>query len=76
MGEKFAFSLIKILIYANKGPEYPLAPKQGFNIIPIWVADMNFPTVPTIQEDLIECAKHPMFGYFVPSKEYFYSIIR
>lgn len=55
------------------GPE---APKEGFDIIPMWVADMNFPTVPTIQEAIIERAKHPMFGYFVPRDEYFDSIIK
>lgn len=55
------------------GPE---APKEGFDIIPMWVADMNFPTVPTIQEAIIERAKHPMFGYFLPKKEYFDSIIK
>lgn len=55
------------------GPE---APGEGFDIIPMWVADMNFPTVPTIQEAIIERAKHPMFGYFQPSREYFDSIIR
>ena len=37
---------------------------------------MNFPTVPTIQEAIIERAKHPAFGYFSPSDEYFDSIIR
>ncbi len=54
----------------------PDAPKEGFDIIPMWVADMNFPTVPTIQEAIIERAKHPMFGYFLPKKEYFDSIIK
>ena len=28
----------------------PGAPKEGFDPIPMWVADMNFPTVPTVQE--------------------------
>lgn len=27
--------------------------KEGFDVIPMWVADMNFPTVPTIQEAII-----------------------
>ena len=31
----------------------PGAPKEGFDIIPMWVADMNFPTVPTIPEAII-----------------------
>lgn len=54
----------------------PQGPKEGFDVIPMWVADMNFPTVPTIQEAIIERAKHPMFGYFQPSREYYDSIIR
>lgn len=54
----------------------PDAPKEGFDVIPMWVADMNFPTVPTIQEAMIERAKHPMYGYFDPRKEYFDSIIQ
>ena len=54
----------------------PDPPKEGFDIIPMWVADMNFPTVPTIPEAIIERAKHPAFGYFAPTDEYFDSIIR
>jgi len=53
----------------------PGAPKKGFDAIPMWVADMNFPTVPTVQEAVIERAKHPMFGYYTPSYEYYKSII-
>ena len=56
--------------------EAPGLPKEGFDVIPMWVADMNFPTVPSIQEAVIERVKHPAFGYFVPSEEYFDSIIR
>ena len=58
---------------------YGIAPKgeikEGFDLIPMWVADMNFPTVPTICEAMIERAKHPAFGYFAPKKEYYDSII-
>ena len=50
-------------------------PKEGVDVIPMWVADMNFPTVPTIQEAIIERAKHPMFGYYRPTKEYYRAII-
>ena len=45
--------------------------KSGFSRIPMWVADMNFPTVPTIPEAIIERAKHPAYGYFSPREEYF-----
>ena len=59
---------------------YGIAPvgkiKEGFDLIPMWVADMNFPTAPTICEAIIERAKHPAFGYFGPRKEYYDSIIR
>lgn len=49
--------------------------REGFDVIPMWVADMNFPTVPTIPEAIIERAKHPAYGYFNPTEEYFESII-
>lgn len=49
--------------------------KEGFDLIPMWVADMNFPTVPTIPEAMIERAKHPAYGYFDPRQEYYDSII-
>lgn len=44
--------------------------KEGMDWIPMWVADMNFPIVPTVQEAIIERTKHPAFGYFSPRKEY------
>ena len=54
----------------------PDAPENGFDAIPMWVADMNFPTVPTVQEAMMERVGHPAFGYFTPSEEYYQSIIR
>ena len=45
--------------------------EEGFDVIPMWVADMNFPVVPTIQEAIINRVNHPAFGYFSPRKEYF-----
>ena len=53
----------------------PNAPDEGFDRIPMWVADMNFATVPTVQEHIIQRAQHPMFGYFNPRSEYFDRII-
>lgn len=53
----------------------PGAPKEGFDAIPMWVADMNFKTVPTVAEAMIERAKHELYGYFSPRKEYFDAII-
>ena len=43
----------------------PAAPKEGFDTIPLWVADMNFPTAK---------ASHPAFGYFKTSEKYYSAI--
>lgn len=53
----------------------PALPKEGFDVIPMWVADMNFPTCPTIPEEIIERATHPAYGYFSPTDEYLQSIL-
>ena len=50
--------------------------EEGFDRIPMWVADMNFPTVPTIQKRMIERVNHSTFGYFNPREEYYESIIQ
>ena len=52
-----------------------MKPKEGFDLIPMWVADMNFPTVPTMPEAIIERTRHTAYGYFEPRDEYFDSII-
>ena len=57
-------------------PFGPQPPKEGFDLIPMWIADMNFPTVPTIPEAMIQRAQHPCYGYFMPREEYFDGIIR
>ncbi len=54
----------------------PDAPKDGFDFIPMWVADMNFPTVPSVQKEIIKRVNHPLFGYFAIRDEYYNSIIK
>lgn len=53
----------------------PEPPKEGFDVIPMWIADMNFPVVHTVTDAIIERAKHPAFGYFLPPAPYFEAII-
>ena len=53
----------------------PGGPKEGFDLIPMWVADMNFPTAPSIIEEVKTRLEHPAFGYFNPSDAYFDAII-
>lgn len=50
--------------------------KPGYDKIPLWIADMNFPTAPCVTERIMQRAAHPIYGYFVPSDEYYHAIIR
>lgn len=63
-------------VVGKPGSPIPVAPKAGFDAIPMWVADMNFPVVPTVQEEMAKRLQHPTFGYFEPREEYYDSIIR
>ncbi len=50
--------------------------KEGFDAIPMWVADMNFATAPSIPEAIKGRLDHPVYGYFSPREEYFDAIIK
>lgn len=50
--------------------------KEGFSKIPMWVADMNFQTVPTVPEAIADRVRHAAYGYFSPREEYYDSIIQ
>jgi len=39
--------------------------------VSLWVADMDFPTAPCIQEALAEKAKHGIYGYSRPDERYY-----
>src|SRR5690554_5026852 len=45
------------------------------NLIPLWVADMDFKSPPAIIEALEERVAHGVFGYTLPSEEYTRSIV-
>ena len=53
----------------------PDAPGEGFDAIPMWVADMNFPVLPSIQRALAARVAEPHFGYFEPRREYLDAIV-
>ena len=52
----------------------PSLPKPGFDPIPMWVADMNFPTAPVIPETIAKRVSHPAYGYFSVRDEYYDAI--
>ena len=53
----------------------PAAPKEGFDSIPLWVADMSFATAPSVTRAMHERIDHPFFGYYFESDAYYQAII-
>lgn len=45
------------------------------DLIPLWVADMDFLSPPAVSQAIIERAKHGIFGYTCASQSYYDSII-
>ena len=45
----------------NPGGFAPAAPEEGFDAIPMWVADMNFAAPSCITDAIIKRAKHPFY---------------
>ena len=50
--------------------------REGFDVIPMWVADMNFPVFPGVAKAMTDRIAKPHFGYFLPRDEYYDAIIR
>lgn len=42
---------------------------QNTSIVPMWVADMDFPSPPAVREALIRRAEHGIFGYCMASED-------
>ena len=54
----------------------PDQPKEGFDFIPMWVADMGFATMPGVVESMRSRLEHPIFGYFEGGTRYTDAITR
>lgn len=46
------------------------------DVIPMWVADMDFEVLDVITNEIMKRAKHPIYGYTTPDDEYYNSIIK
>ncbi len=46
------------------------------DVLPMWVADMDFPAPPAVTEALIERAKHPIYGYSRTDEEYYDLVVK
>ena len=44
------------------GPNNPIQVRDGLDMIPMWIADMNFPTAPPILDAMMNRIQHPSFG--------------
>ena len=75
MLERHGKDAIAVDAIGQPGGFAPAGPKEGFDAIPMWVADMNFATAPSIQEAIRKRTDHPAFGYFDPSDAYYEAII-
>ena len=54
----------------------PDQPEEGYDFIPMWVADMNFATCPAVTDAMMKRLQHPLFGYYREVPEYYEKIIR
>ena len=55
--------------------KYDREKAQDPRIIPMWVADMDFETLPEIKEALVKRAQHGVFGYASPTSDYYQAVI-
>lgn len=60
---------------ADKIPYEDITPEAGYSVIPMWIADMSFPTAPFIVDAMRARLEMPNFGYFAPPEEYYRRII-
>ena len=63
------------ILACEKIPFEGLAVDEGFDAIPMWIADMSFPTAPPVMEEIYRRMEFPNFGYFSLSDEYYSAII-
>ena len=56
--------------------KYDFAKERGKdeNVLPLWVADMDFRTAPSIVKKLEETARHGIFGYSEGKEEYYRAV--
>lgn len=55
--------------------KYDREKAQDPHIIPMWVADMDFETLPEVKEALVKRAQHGVFGYAAPTSDYYQAVI-
>ncbi len=56
--------------------KYDFAAERGkeSSLLPMWVADMDFQTAPTVNERLRQCVSHGIYGYSETKRDYFRAV--
>lgn len=57
----------------------PMTPRKtdpNFTPLPMWIADMDFATAPSVVEAMQERLNHPLFGYYGDPDRYFNAIFK
>lgn len=56
--------------------KYDFGPERGMpaDVLPLWVADMDFRTPQVVRDALVESAEHGIFGYSDTKEDYFNAI--
>lgn len=56
--------------------KYDFAVRRGMpeDVLPLWIADMDFETSSYVEDALVERAKHAVFGYSESKEEYFEAV--
>lgn len=56
--------------------KYDFAAERGKEngLFPMWVADMDFQTAPTVNERLRQCVSHGIYGYSETKRDYFRAV--
>lgn len=73
------FDFEKVPSRRNTGSlKYDFALERGRpeNALPLWVADMDFPSAPCVQEALEQAVKHGIFGYSEPLEGYYKALAK
>jgi len=50
--------------------------EEDADVLPLWVADMDFATAPAVQQAIVQRAMHPCYGYTLVPDDYYQAIIR
>ena len=59
--------------YHTNSLKYDFAAERGYpeNVLPLWVADMDFLAAPPVLEAMQETVNHGIFGYSKPKEDYY-----